>query len=56
MIDQLFVMYLALLALVPALAVRADFRRRARRRRECILRRTAGEAPSVEQSPQSTST
>lgn len=51
MIDELFVVYLALLALVLALAVRADFRRRARQRRKASLRAATCESPSTEQAP-----
>jgi putative copper export protein len=56
MIDQLFMAYLALLALMLALAVRADFRRRTRRRRESDRRSAAGGASPVDLSPQRTST
>ena len=46
MIDTLFMVYLALLVLMMALAVRADFRRRARLRRESDLRAATGRDPA----------
>jgi hypothetical protein len=46
MIDLVWIVYPALVTLVLVLAVRADFRRRAHRRRERTLGTAAGEAAS----------